>query len=269
MKIQSFLPALRGGSLASVTDELRTRLEHLPAAEQLRQLIHLIEDGQLHREQTVGVVAEAWDYIKTRELWRAASVQGPQTLESLKSKLDSQFDLQEMLQTQQGITTRKDSELAGIIFQWKAAPHKILPKRMLPAWMSDHLLRRLRALSTKLTVAEAVPLLENAIAERQLKRKSNRNEYLTPVDVLRVLGASKSLTKPPYLPMLVEHQRKKISLADSLSLSGDSVSLDSVNRTPSEGSDASSSSHPSACPAPRAGIKEKRHAVAQERPPEA
>lgn len=42
----------------------------------LRQLMNLVEDNQLHREQISGVVAEAWDYIKARELWRAAFVYG-------------------------------------------------------------------------------------------------------------------------------------------------------------------------------------------------
>lgn len=177
MNIEYILAALQGGSLASVKDQLRTRLEPLPAAQQLQQLIQLIEDGQLHREQAVGVVAEAWDYIEVCKLWQADPIERYPSLECLKLKLDSQCDLQDMLQTHEGIAERKCSELAGIISQWGAAPHEVLPKRILPAWMSDHLLRRLRALSRVLTVVEAAPLLKTAIAERQLQHKSSYKDH--------------------------------------------------------------------------------------------
>lgn len=195
--VETTLAQLPANPAISVRKLVHRQLSGLPKSQQLTQVISLFHRGQEREEQTLEVMAEAWEYLVSNQLWLATDQF--KDLQTLKRQVDPESDLQEMIRRHQTLSRRKQTELNGIVRHWSVTPQEGLPEDLCPVWFGDSLLRHLHRLSRTLALDAAIDQLRQVKATRIRTPRAPNDNHLIPSDVEKVIRARRasSITATP------------------------------------------------------------------------
>ena len=191
--LETTLARLPSEPSLSLRQLLEAQLRGLDRAEQLSQVLGLLHQVQSREEQTLELVAEAWEYLKVHRLWSSSDEYD--SLDCLQQRLDPDRRWQEMVDRHTQISQRKQAETTAIMTQWGTTPQKGLPADLAPPWYGDNLLRALHRLSIVLPLPVAIARLRQAVANRLGTAYALKHQYLLPSDVEKV-RRSATLAEP-------------------------------------------------------------------------
>jgi hypothetical protein len=170
---KALLQLAEGEEVEALDSSIANCLRQLSAGEQLEQILQLMQVLSQQHEANAEIMVAAWEYLARKELWKANP--GFKSLQHCENTLNQETHLQGMRVQKDGIQARKTLQLNRIKAEWGSSLRDLIPARLLPKLFSYHFLRIMAGISTRFTVEEVIPLLEETIQSR-LAAKGRLND---------------------------------------------------------------------------------------------